>query len=65
MTQAPEFGARRAVTSAAQDGLWFVDTCVHASPTYQVRRAYRVTGDLDTAALRTAADALDRSGVGE
>ncbi len=57
MTHAPstrEFGAHRAVTSAAQDGLWFVDTCVHGAPTYQVSRAYRVTGELRVDALRAA-----------
>jgi amino acid adenylation domain-containing protein len=54
VTQAHEFGARRAVTSAAQDGLWFVDTCVHDVPTYQVCRAYRVRGELRVDSLRTA-----------
>lgn len=58
MTQAPEFGARRAVTSAAQDGLWFVDTCVHESPSFHVCRAYRVFGELDVDALRFAWAAL-------
>jgi len=54
VTQAHEFGARRAVTSAAQDGLWFVDTCVHDAPTYQVCRAYRVRGELHVDSLRAA-----------
>ena len=57
VTQPPathEFGARRAVTSAAQDRLWFVDTCVRASATYHVCRAYRVTGELRLDALRAA-----------
>jgi non-ribosomal peptide synthetase component F len=54
VTPAHEFGARRAVTSAAQDGLWFVDTCVHDAPTYQVCRAYRVRGELHVDSLRAA-----------
>lgn len=58
MAQGPEFGARRAVTSAAQDGLWFVDTHVHTVPAYQVRRAFRITGELDIDALRAAWTAL-------
>ncbi|MET8161244.1 AMP-binding protein [Sphaerisporangium sp. NPDC005289] len=47
-------GARRAVTSRAQDGAWFLDRLVPGSPAHHVHRAYRVTGDLDLVALEAA-----------
>jgi hypothetical protein len=46
------------VTSAAQDGLWFVDTRLGATPAYHVRRAYRIVGALDLDSLRAAWTAL-------
>jgi hypothetical protein len=58
VAQGPEFGARRAVTSAVQDGLWLVGAHVHAVLAYQVRRAYRVTGRLDLDSLRAVWTAL-------
>ncbi|GGK90896.1 hypothetical protein Sme01_52810 [Sphaerisporangium melleum] len=46
--------ARRAVTSRAQDGAWFLDRLVPGSPAHHAYRAYRVTGDVDLAALEAA-----------
>lgn len=47
-------GVREVVTSSAQDELWFLQKLVPESPVHNVCRAFRVTGALDTAALRDA-----------
>ncbi|MCG5438982.1 non-ribosomal peptide synthetase [Micromonospora foliorum] len=41
-------------TSAAQDGLWFLDRLTPRSPALHRYRAYRIAGPLEVAALRTA-----------
>ncbi|SEH02587.1 amino acid adenylation domain-containing protein [Nonomuraea solani] len=44
--------------SAAQRRLWVVDQLDPGNPAYTLSWAYRITGDLDAAALATAFDAL-------
>lgn len=51
-------GASWAETSAAQDGLWFLNALDPGAPGPCVCRAYRVTGDLDRGALRAAWQAV-------
>ncbi|GII88160.1 hypothetical protein Ssi03_61500 [Sphaerisporangium siamense] len=53
-------GTRRAVTSCAQDGLWFLHGTAPCAPAYTVGRAYRVTGELQVPALRAAWRAVVR-----
>ena len=44
--------------SSAQERMWFLDQIDSGNPTYTVRRAYRVVGDLDPDALQRALDRL-------
>jgi amino acid adenylation domain-containing protein len=53
-SRARGFGTSHAVTSPAQDGLWFLSKLVPDSPAYNVCRQYRITGDLDIEAMRVA-----------
>jgi amino acid adenylation domain-containing protein/thioester reductase-like protein len=51
-------GPIRAVTSGAQQRLWFIDRLEGSSVAYHIPLALRLRGELDSAALQAALDAL-------
>ncbi|MFM9372898.1 non-ribosomal peptide synthetase [Streptomyces sp. Da 82-17] len=55
-----ERAAEQAVTSAAQDGLWFQDALVPGTAAAHVCRALRIDGELDVRALNAAWRAVRR-----
>ncbi|WP_223178635.1 non-ribosomal peptide synthetase [Streptomyces boluensis] len=60
-TPAPlERAAGQAVTSAAQDGLWFQDALVPGAAAAHVCRAFHIDGELDVRALNAAWSAVRR-----
>ncbi|MFI9437089.1 MULTISPECIES: non-ribosomal peptide synthetase [Streptosporangium] len=51
---AREVGAKHAVASDAQDGLWFLNQLIPDSTAHHINRAYQITGGLRIGALRAA-----------
>ncbi|MBT2210200.1 AMP-binding protein [Actinomadura sp. NEAU-AAG7] len=53
-TNSPASRERRTAISRAQEGLWFLDRLNPSAPAMILRRAYRVTGELDAGGLERA-----------